>query len=250
MATILGLSLVIGSACVFNNYIDRDIDALMARTKKRALTAGTVSGSSALVYASVLVLLGLGLLVAYANLLTAFIALFGFFAYVIIYGAAKRRSVHGTVVGSISGAVPPVVGYCAVTGRLDAGALILFLILVCWQMPHFYAIAMYRHDDYAAAKIPVLPVSKGMGAAKVQIMAYIAAFIIAAAALTAFDYTGYIYLTVVLLLGFAWLWFGGTGFKTDDDKQWGRKMFLYSLIVITLLSITIIIDSMLTTGSV
>lgn len=245
LATLAGLSLVIASACVTNNYIDRDIDAKMARTKNRALASGAVSVRNSLIYAAGLGLAGALTLALFTNILTATLALFGWFAYVVLYGIGKRRTVHGTVIGSISGAVPPVVGYCAVTNRLDAGALLLFLVLVCWQMPHFYAIAMYRLKDYAAASIPVLPLKKGSHATKVQMLVYILAFIVATSLLTVLGYTGYTHLAVMILLGLAWLRLSLQGFKAASDEQWARKLFGFSLIVLLVFSAIISVDAWL-----
>ena len=236
-ATLGGISLVIASACVFNNYIDRDIDEKMARTKKRALVSGEIAGQSALIYASVLGIVGYLILVHYVNRLTAGIGLVAFVDYVVLYGYAKRNSVHGTVVGSISGAAPVVAGYTAVTDHFGLAALILFLILVCWQMPHFYAIAMYRIDDYKAAHIPVLPIKSGMRATKIQILAYIITFMLALGALTTFGYAGVSFLIVMETFAFYWLWLGLKGFKTPDNKKWARKMFFFSLVVILALSV-------------
>lgn len=242
-AMLTGTSLVIASACVFNNYIDRDIDKLMERTNKRALVSGSIPDSKAIVFGSLLGLTGVLILATLTNLLTLYIGLFGLLAYVGLYGYYKRRSIHGTLVGTISGALPPVAGYTTVTGRLDAAAVSLFAILVFWQMPHFYAIAMYRVKDYSAAGIPVLPVKKGMETTKIQILLYIAGFTIAASILTVFGYTSYGYEVVSLLLGISWLAFGVREFHKGNDSLWGRKMFLYSLSVILLLCISIAIDS-------
>jgi len=148
-------------------------------------------------------------------------------------------------VGSISGAAPVVAGYCAVTDRFDGAALILFLILVLWQMPHFYAIAMYRFDDYKNAGLPVLPVKKGWHATKVQIVVYIAAFVLAVGSLTAFGYAGYIFGIIMMLVGVAWLRQGIRGFTTDDNRQWARKLFFVSLLVILALSIMLSVGSRL-----
>jgi protoheme IX farnesyltransferase len=245
LSMLAGTSLVIASACVFNNYIDRGIDEKMAPTKKRALVTGSVSGVSAMVYAVILGLLGFIILVLYTNLLTAAIGLTGMFFYVVVYGAAKRKTIHGTLVGSISGALPPVAGYTAVTNRLDTGALLLFIILVCWQMPHFYGIAMYRFKDYKAAGVPVWPVIKGMPSTKLQILLYATAFTIAAVMFTVFDYEGYSFLIVMVLVGLYWLYRGIRGFKATDDKLWGRKMFLLSLVIILVLSIMLSVGPLL-----
>jgi protoheme IX farnesyltransferase len=231
IGVLVGTVLVIASGCVFNNYIDRGIDKKMARTKGRALVLGKISGRNALIYAALLGIAGFGALALLTNWLTVAVGAIGFIDYVVLYGYFKRKSVYGTLVGSISGATPPLAGYCAVTNQLDAGGLIFFLILVCWQMPHFYAIAMYRAADYANAGIPVLPVKWGMRSAKIHIVLYIAAFVIATGLLTVYGYTGYIYLIIMSVIGIIWLAKGIKGFSTHDDTAWGKKMFLFSLVV-------------------
>jgi protoheme IX farnesyltransferase len=245
LAALVGLSLVIASGCVINNYIDRSIDDKMLRTKKRALVTKTIPEKNALIFAAILGLLGFFILFQFTNLLTTFVAFVGYFFYVVMYSIWKRKSIHGTIIGSVSGAVPPVVGYCAVTNHFDVAALLLFLILVFWQMPHFYAIAIFRMKDYAAARIPVLPVKKGIQHTKVQIMLYIVAFIIAAALLTVYHYTGYSYLVVVLILGFAWLWRGFKGYTTGDAIKWAREMFFFSLVVLLVWSAIVSIAPLL-----
>lgn len=158
--TLIGLSFVIASSCVFNNYIDRHVDAKMGRTKNRALATGEISIKNALIFGMLLGLIGVWILFVYTNPLTVSIALAGFLIYVFPYSFGKYRTTYGTLIGSVAGATPPLVGYCAVTNSFDLGALILFFVVVFWQMPHFYAIAIYRFKDYAKAGIPVLPVKK------------------------------------------------------------------------------------------
>ncbi len=230
-AVLVGSSLVIASGCVLNNYIDRDIDNHMPRTKKRALVRGDVSGRSALIFGAILGAAGFTELSIFTNWLTVGVGLLGYFFYVVMYSLWwKRRSSFGTIVGSVSGAVPPVAGYVAVTNHLDAAAVLLFAILVLWQMPHFYAIAMYRRDEYAAAKVPVLSVTRGMARTRRSILVYIACFTVACAMLTVLGYTGYIYLGVMLLVGLAWLGKGMCIWRLSN-QAWGRKMFLFSLTV-------------------
>ena len=241
-STLAGIALVIASACVFNNYIDRGLDARMDRTKKRALVSGEITARRALIYAAVLGLLGFVDLAVYVNWLTIIIGAVGFIDYVFLYGLAKRRSWHGTLVGSLSGSAPIVAGYTAAANRLDGGALILFLILTFWQMPHFYSIAMYRQDDYASAGLPVLPLVRSARQTKLQIALYIAAFTAACALLTLFGYTGYIYLVVVAALGLAWLRLSLLGFQSKakrTDERWAKRMFFFSLLVILGTSIMI-----------
>lgn len=242
LATLVGLSLVIASACVFNNYADRSIDRKMERTKKRALVRGAISGPHALLYATALGLVGTIILAYFTNVVTTIIALFGFFVYVVLYGFWKRRSVHGTVVGSVSGAIPPVVGYTAVSNSLDSAAILLFIILVLWQMPHFFAIAIFRFKDYAAASIPVLPVKKGLRNTKINMLLYTIAFATVAPLLTVLGHTGTTYFMVALVLGLAWVGLSIQGFWAEDVVRWARKMFRFSLIIITVLSATITMD--------
>jgi len=160
----------------------------------------------------------------------------------------KRRSVYGTFVGAIAGATPPVVGYAAASGRLDIAAFILFLIMVVWQMPHFFAIAIRRADDYAAANIPVMPVKHGVARTKRSMLIYIVEFIIAGSLLTIFGYAGYIYLGIELVLGIAWLVLCIKGFSITDhvaDKKWACQMFFLSIVVMMVLFITIAVGAIL-----
>ncbi len=243
--TIVGLALVIGSACVWNNLLDRRIDAHMTRTKQRALVTGKISDVNAILYTLLLGVLGFTLLAVYTNLLATLIALVGFFDYVVVYGLAKRGTVHSTVIGSISGAVPPVVGYTAVTNRFDTGALILFLILVLWQMPHFYAIAIYRFNDYKAAGLPILTVKKGFHAAKIQVLLYIITFTLAVLSLTLLHYTGWVYALIMLVVCLVWFKKGLFGLRAKNDAKWARGMFLFSLVVIALWSTLVSLQALL-----
>ena len=243
IGTIAGLCLVVASSCVLNNFLDRGIDAKMSRTKHRALVTGRIPGPVALAYAVVLGLLGLTTLIAFTNLLTTALALLGMFAYVVVYGYWKRRSWLGTIVGSISGAMPPVIGYTAVTGNLDLAALILFLTLVFWQMPHFYAIAINRKDDYEAAGIPILPLQKGLGSTRAQIMVFTVLFVISSLSLFVFGYTHFIYLIAVGIVGIWWLVLGAKGYQSADTRAWAKRMFGFSLIVLLVWCIAICVDA-------
>ncbi len=242
LAMLIGLSLIIASGCVFNNYIDRGADEKMVRTKNRALVQKLISVKNALIFASILVICGTFVLILYTNRLSVAAALMGFFIYVILYSFGKYRTPHATVIGSIAGGMPPVVGYCAVSHSFDAGALILFMIIALWQMPHFFSIAMVRLEEYAAASIPVLPVKRGIRITKIQILLYTIAFTISALMLTVCGYTGYAYLIAAALLGAAWLTLCIQGFKSTNDKAWARKMFLFSLIAVMVLCLMISID--------
>lgn len=245
LQTVVGSTLVMASGCVFNNYLDQEIDAKMKRTQKRALVSGEISKRSALVFGVVLGVLGIATLIVFTNPVTVLVGMVGWFAYVVVYSIFKRRTRFGTLVGSVSGAIPPVAGYTAVTSTLDLGAVLLFVILVCWQMPHFYAISIFRRKDYSSANIPVLPLVKGVRITKRHILYYIAAFIGVASLLTLFDYTGYAYLFVVCGLGFIWFYVGAKRFRITDDTKWARNMFGMSLIVLLGFSVMISLDSLL-----
>ncbi|HSX03305.1 MAG TPA: heme o synthase [Rhabdochlamydiaceae bacterium] len=228
----LGLSLMIASACVFNNYIDRALDQKMERTKKRALAAGSIPGPQALMFAVALGLLAIFFLFAFTNLLALSAALLGFAIYVGVYSFLKHRDSSATLVGSIAGAMPPLVGYTAKLNHLDSGAFFIFLIVALWQMPHFFAIALYRMDEYAAAKVPTLPIEKGVQHTKIQMFLYILAFIAALMLLPFFKYTGTLYLIGSSILSVSWLLLCIKGLKEQNYKLWARQMFLFSLVVI------------------
>jgi protoheme IX farnesyltransferase len=236
---LIGISLVMASACVVNNVIDVDIDAKMARTDHRALVTGAIKKNIAIIYGVILGVLGFAALIYWTNWLVVVIGLVGFVDYTVLYGYFKRKSIHGTIVGSISGATPPIAGFCAVTGTFGLEALILFLILVIWQMPHFYAIAIFRLKDYKNAKIPVLPLVKGISKTKKAIFLYIIAFVIATLSLTIFGYTGYVYAAIMIILGIVWLKLAYHGFGTTDDVGWAKNIFKASLIILMIFCLTI-----------
>lgn len=247
LAAVIGTSLVVASGCVFNNCIDRDIDVKMERTKNRVLVQGLVSVKLALIYATVLGVVGVGLLYNKANALAALFAVIGFVIYVGFYSLyLKRRSVHGTLVGSLSGAMPPVIGYVAVSNTFDLAALTLLVMFSLWQMPHSYAIAIFRFNDYRAASIPVLPVKRGIRVAKRHILIYILAFLLATLMLTFGGYAGLNYLAVAAAMGMYWLYMAWTGYKAKDDTVWARKLFVFSIFTITALSVAMSLDFQVT----
>lgn len=246
LATVIGTTLVIASACVLNNVLDRDIDDRMERTKKRATVSGSIGVRNAVIFSIVLFVLGNAVLVAWTNWLVVATGLVGFFTYVVLYGMlSKRMSVHGTLVGSISGAAPIFAGYVAVTGAVDPAAIFAFLAIFFWQMPEFYSIAVYRRDEYARAGVPVITVVHGIPAAKVQILAYTVAYTLSSLALTPLGYTGWVYAVVMGALGVWWIVIGVQGFGAKDDNAWARRMFRFSLIIIMAYSLMISIGPLL-----
>ncbi len=236
LAVILGLSGVMGSACVLNNYIDRKADREMIRTQNRALAKGTIPVKQALWFACVLGVVGMGILTFFSSLLTVLMAFLGFITYVFLYSFLKYRSAYATWIGSLAGAVPPLVGYCAAKGAFDQGAWILLAMLVFWQMSHFFSIAIYRLSDYAAASIPVWPLDRGIYSTKWQMIIYSLLFTIACSLLVVFGYAGWSYLWVIGASGFLWLIVALRGVciyqGKKGDNVWARQMFICSLIVI------------------
>lgn len=243
-ATLLGLSLVVASGCAINNCIDSDIDTKMQRTRSRVTVTGEMSLKAAFFHGVVLGVIGFVLLAVYTNTTATFFAALGYVVYVGAYSLyMKRNSVYGTLVGSLSGAVPPVVGYCAASGQFDAAAAILLLMFSLWQMPHSYAIAIFRFKDYEAANIPVLPVAKGMAKAKQHIVLYIAVFALVAMLLPISGYTGMGFMAVACTTSLWWLMMALRGYRRDINLEgWARQVFGFSILNITALSIAMAVD--------
>lgn len=242
--TLIGVYLVVSSGCVFNNYIDKDIDRKMNRTRNRALVKNLVSEKASLIYASLLGVNGFLLLWMHTNNLVVVLAMLGFLIYVVIYTLfLKRHSTYSILVGSLSGAIPPVIGYCAVTYKLDAVALILLLIFTVWQIPHSYAIAIFRIDDYRAAEIPILPIVRGISTTKNRIILYILCFSCVTLILPLSGITGYKYSTISLIVNIYWFFTALFGYKKKQEKVWARKVFLCSIISIVTISIAMSFDS-------
>jgi protoheme IX farnesyltransferase len=230
--TLLGTLFVIASSCVINNHFDRAIDAYMERTKNRASVVGHVSKAGTLAYAATLGILGFVILLLYTNTATTISIAAGFIIYVLFYGVSKRKTTYGTIIGSFAGATPILAGYVAVTGSFDLIAYTLFIIMALWQMPHFYAIAIYRLEDYRRANIPVLPAVIGAKNTKRHIALYIIAFTAATLMLFHLRTTGIAYATLMLLLGLSWLVLGSKQQAGTPDEVWARSMFHYSLVVL------------------
>jgi protoheme IX farnesyltransferase len=229
----LGLGAIIGSASVFNNYFDRDIDSKMERTKNRPSVTGAVSGTAMLLYGSILALIGSALLFFFVNTGATLAALFGWFSYVVLYTLlSKRGSEWGTFIGGSSGAMPPAVGYIATTGNVDVVAITLFLMLVFWQMPHAYGIALYRLKDYEAAAIPVLPIARSIRRTKIETLIYILLFIVTTLYLTKIGATNTAFALIATAITIYWLFVTYTEWSNPDVTRFGKRVFLTSLIVL------------------
>lgn len=239
--TLVGLSLVVACAGVVNNYIDRDIDGLMERTKKRPIPTGQISGRIALLFASVLGVAGAMVLGLYINTLALGVTLAGLLIYLCLYTPLKRHTPFATEAGSLAGAMPPVVGYVAVTGAFDMGAFALFLLFVFWQMPHFFAIAINREDEYASAKIPVLPITHGLRRTKIHILVYIVAFSVVALSLVYLGLAGPLSIAVIGGASAFWFLLALRSFWAKDERRSARQLFFFSLIVVLLLCVVLML---------
>lgn len=244
-AMIVGLGGIIAAGCVFNNILDRHIDAKMERTKNRALVTGAIRVRHAAIYGISLLAVGIFALLLGTNQLALLWALAGLFLYVVVYGAGKRTTVHGTLIGGLSGAVPPVVGYSAATGVMDANAWLLFVILMVWQMPHFYAIAIFRKKEYAAAELPIITVKESTEKAKQQIMAYIVLFVLTTPLLAFIGTASATYAVLMGVVSMYWLINGFRNYRTYEAAKWGRGMFGLSLIALTSFALLIAVDAWL-----
>lgn len=246
VAMLTGMTLVVGGACALNNYLDRDIDSVMERTKSRPSVTGAVSPTGMVVFAWLLFIVGTVILAIGTNWLTVAIGTIGFITYVWLYGAwTKRQSIHGTAVGAISGALPIAGGYAAVSNQVDAGLIIVFLILFFWQFPEFYSIAIYRRKEYAKAKIPVMSVVKGIRSTTIQIFIYTILYVVSTLLLTVYGYTGWTYFVVMLLTGLYWLWIGYEGLHAKQPEAWARRMFKFSMVTILVLCVMLSVGPLL-----
>ncbi|PLT34333.1 heme o synthase [Bacillus sp. V5-8f] len=233
-----GSSLIVAGSCSLNNYIDRDIDHLMERTKNRPTVTGKANPAKVLALSLALIAIGT-IMLAFTNFTAAAIGLFGVFSYVVLYTlVSKRRFVSNTIVGSVSGAVPPLIGWAAIDPDLDLLAWILFLIMFIWQPPHFYAIAMKRCEEYRAAGIPMLPVIKGFKRTKRSMVFWVACLLPIPFFLTSLG-TTLVVLATILNIG--WLILGISGYRMKDDLKWARLMFVYSLNYMTILYVAMVI---------
>lgn len=243
LAVCVGTSLIVASGAVFNNYLDRDIDSVMKRTCQRELVQKVIPVFNALIWACILGAAGFATLFCYTSAVAFGFGVLGFVVYVGLYSLYyKRHSIHGTLIGALAGACPPVIGYCAVSRQFDIGSAMLFLTFCIWQIPHSYAIAIYRLEDYKAAAIPVLPVQAGMHRARYHIIAYIIAFATVSLALNCLGYAGSWYALGMGGLSLYWLYLAKACFQKMPAEQWGKQLMLFSIVCIMAFCLLISID--------
>ncbi len=241
--TLAGVALSSAGAAVLNNYLERDTDMKMARTRGRALPSGLIDPTLALAFGVMLVLWGTTLLVCTVNLLSGFLALLTAFLYVLVYTPMKKISWLNTPIGAIPGAIPPMIGWAAATGELEAGAWILFAILFAWQHPHFYAIAWMYRNDYEAAGFKMLSVVDPTGGRVVRQSIVFSVLLIAVSVLlTAVRVTGTVYFWGALALGVFMLG-ASVLFALHRTGRDARRLLLMSVIYLPVLLVLTVADA-------
>jgi protoheme IX farnesyltransferase len=243
--TVLGGSLASGGAGAVNHWYDRDIDAQMARTATRPVPAGRVSPRAALTYGIVLAALSFLVLSVAVNLLSACLALAGFLGYVFVYTVwLKRSTPQNIVIGGAAGAVPPLVGWAAVTGHLDPTALYLFAIVFYWTPPHFWALSLLMKDEYARVGVPMMPVVHGETETRRQILLYTCLLLVLTLIPVLFGFFGALYAAVAVALGGAFVWLA-VRLQRSADRRSALRTYLFSLAYLALLFSAMVLDARL-----
>lgn len=236
----LGIALCAGSAAAVNHIVDRHVDDKMARTANRPIAQGRLTPNQAILFAMLTGLAGMAVLITFTNLLTAWLTLASLIGYAFIYTMfLKRATPQNIVIGGLAGASPPLLGWVAVTGEIHYNALLLVLIIFAWTPPHFWALAVHRKDEYAEAKIPMLPVTHGEAYTKINIFLYTVMLVV----ITVLPYLtglfGWLYLSASLLLGMRFLYHCWQMWRNKDT---GIKTFRFSIIYLMVLFAIMLLD--------
>lgn len=238
----VGIALCAGAAAVINHVVDRKIDLKMSRTLNRPVAKGRVSPYQALLFSMMLGLVGMAILLVYINPLTAWLALASLFGYAVLYTSyLKRATPQNIVIGGLAGAVPPLLGWTAVTGEIHGHALLLVLIIFAWTPPHFWALAVHRKDEYAKAEIPMLPVTHGEKYTRISILLYTVLMILVTLLPFAVGMSGWLYISGALILGAGFLYWAIV-MMLDRNPNAGMDTFKYSIVYLMALFIIMLVD--------
>ena len=238
----LGIGLVASSAAAINHVADSRIDAAMDRTKLRPLPSGSLSKVSVLVFAGIIGVIGMGILIIKINMITALLTFASLVGYAVIYTMyLKRATPQNIVIGGAAGATPPLLGWTAVTGQVEADGLLLLLIIFTWTPPHFWALALYRKEEYAKVDIPMLPVTHGDDYTRLQITLYT----ILMCVITIFPFltgmSGWVYLVSVLILNAGFLYYA-VNLQITKSNTKAMNTFVYSIIYLMVLFAVLLLD--------
>jgi protoheme IX farnesyltransferase len=242
--TLVGIALVVAGANALNMYLERDVDALMSRTRNRPLPSGRLAPEVALAFGLVTSSIAVPLLTFAVNPLTGLAGALSLVLYVLAYTPLKRRSTGALLVGAIPGAMPPLLGWTAVTARLDAAGVALFLILFVWQLPHFIAISLFRAEEYKAAGLKIVPVELGVASAKQRIAFYSLLLMAVSLQVVRAGIGGRFYLAVALVLGGGLVTLGFYGLQNgskEKDDRWARWYFYYTLVYLPGLLVALVL---------
>ena len=224
----LGIALVAGAAAAINHLVDSRLDALMARTRARPLPRGVLRRGEVMAFSAVLCLSGMALLLVFTNPMCALLTLASLLGYAVVYSLyLKHATPQNIVIGGAAGAAPPLLGWVAITGQVDGGALALFLIIFVWTPPHFWPLAIHRRDDYAKADIPMLPVTHGVPFTATRVLVYAAALLPISLIPVAIGMSGWVYFVAASLLG---LCFIVHAWRLKRDPQWSMPTFRFSIV--------------------
>jgi len=228
ISTVVGTGLVVAGANALNMFLERDSDAFMSRTKARPLPSGRMQPDEALTFGVVVSILGLGLLSQFVSMLAVGLAAFALLSYVLVYTPLKRVSSLALYVGAVPGALPPAIGYTAVTGSFDRVAACLFLLLLVWQIPHFLAITLFRHEEYARAGLRVLPVERGVPHTKKATVVWAGILLLTTLLPVALGLGSTTYLVIAIASGLSFTAYAARCLFTDDTRV-ARKLFFGSM---------------------
>jgi protoheme IX farnesyltransferase len=238
----VGIALVAGAAAAFNCLVEQKIDALMARTRRRPLPQGDLTSLQTLVFAAIVGGIGLAILYGFVNPLTMWLTFGTFIGYAVVYTVLlKPATPQNIVIGGASGAMPPVLGWAAVTGEVAPEALLLFLIIFVWTPPHFWSLALYRVRDYASAGLPMLPVTHGRRYTQLMIVLYTCALVAVTLLPYAIRMSGYLYLAAALALG-GWFLLYAVQLYRDYSDLLARATFKYSIWYLAALFSALLVD--------
>jgi len=238
----LGIALCAGSAAAVNHIVDRHVDDKMARTLNRPLAQGRLKTEYAVIFALITGIIGMAILLVFTNVLTAWLTLASLVGYAFIYTMfLKRATPQNIVIGGLAGAAPPLLGWTAVTGEIHHNALLLVLIIFAWTPPHFWALAVHRKDEYAKAKIPMLPVTHGEYYTKINILLYTLLLIVVTTMPYLTGMFGWLYLVSSLLLGLGFLYWAVVMLRSKGGNS-GMKTFQYSIVYLMVLFAVMLVD--------
>ena len=239
---IIGIGMASASAAAINHVVDQHADAQMKRTNKRPIPQGNLTSTHVLLFAAVLGVVAMVLLVVFVNVLTAVLTFLSLIGYACVYTMyLKRATPQNIVIGGVAGAMPPVLGWAAVTGEVTAEPLLLFLIVFIWTPPHFWALAIHRRDDYAKVNIPMLPVTHGNQYTRVQILLYTILLLLVTIAPYLIQMSGMIYLIAAVVLG-AWFLFHAIKIQNPQHEEEPIRMFVVSIKYLMGLFAALLID--------